>query len=301
LTYVKRAAALPCGTMPHPVEYHYDRGGFAMENATPLQRYEDFQRLHAAGCFVIPNPWDAGSARALAGMGFKALATTSAGFAWSRGKPDYGVTLAEALQYFSDVVRAVRIPVSADFEGCFARDPEGVQANVLAALGTGLCGVSIEDSTQQAAAPLYDFALAVERVRAARKAIEAYGKPVVLTARFEGFLVGTADLGEAVKRLSAYADAGADCLYAPGLRTPEQISAIVRAVAPKAVNVLVGAPFTSVAELAQLGVRRISVGGALARSAWSAFLAAASEIAGAGTFGGFAGIVQTADMNKLMG
>jgi methylisocitrate lyase len=271
------------------------------ENATPMERYQAFQRLHASGCFVIPNPWDAGSARALAGLGFKALATTSAGFAWTRGKPDYGVTLPEALQYFADVVRAVELPVSADFEGGFAREPEGVQANVLAALRTGLCGLSIEDSTQQPAAPLHDFALAVERVRAARRAIEAFGKPVVLTARFEGFLVGVADLGEAVKRLSAYAEAGADCLYAPGIRTPEQIGAIVRAVAPKAVNVLVGAPFTNVAALTALGVRRISVGGALARSAWSGFLAAAKEIAGAGTFGGFEGIVSNPEMNRLMG
>jgi 2-methylisocitrate lyase-like PEP mutase family enzyme len=267
---------------------------------TPDQRYQDFQRLHQSGCFVIPNPWDVGSARALEQMGFKALATTSSGFAWSHGRPDYDIGLADALQYFREVAQAVALPVSADFEGCFATEPEGVQRNVAAALATGICGVSIEDSTQDPAAPIYPLGLSVERVRAARRAIDAFGKPVVLTARFEGFLVGVADLDEAVKRLGAYAEAGADCLYAPGIRTDEQIRTIVRAVAPKSVNLLVAADFTTVAKAAELGVRRISVGGALARSAWNGFLKAARDIAGAGTFGGLGGIVSNADMNKLM-
>jgi 2-methylisocitrate lyase-like PEP mutase family enzyme len=271
-----------------------------MDHATPIGRYEEFERLHQSGCFVIPNPWDVGSARALQGLGFKALATTSSGFAWSRGKPDYHVTLPQALQYFRDVAGSVELPVSADFEGCFAKEPEGVHRNVLAALASGICGVSIEDSTREGSSPLFEFGLALERVRAARKAIDEYGKPVVLTARFEGFLVGVADLDQAVKRLCAYAEAGAHCLYAPGIRTTEQISAVVRALAPKAVNVLVGADFTSVEALAQLGVRRISVGGALARSAWTGFLQAAREIAGHGTFRSFSGIVQTGEMNQLM-
>jgi 2-methylisocitrate lyase-like PEP mutase family enzyme len=271
-----------------------------MDVATPIQRYEAFKRMHQSGCFVIPNPWDVGSARALQQLGFKALATTSSGLAWSRGKPDNHVALPEVLQHLRDLTSAVDLPISADFEACFATEPEGVHRNVLAALGTGICGISIEDATQDPAAPLFEFDLAVERVRAARKAIDDRGRPVVLTARFEGFLVGVADLGEAQKRLSAYAEAGADCLYAPGIRTPEAIGTIVRTVAPKAVNVLVAADFASVDALAALGVRRISVGGALARSAWTGFLAAAREIATHGTFRSFAGIVQGGDMNGLM-
>jgi 2-methylisocitrate lyase-like PEP mutase family enzyme len=272
-----------------------------MENATPIERYGEFRRLHQSGCFVIPNAWDAGSARALQRLGFKAIATTSSGFAWSRGKPDNHVPLPEVLQHFRDIARSVALPVSGDFEACFAKEPEGVHRNVVAALETGICGVSIEDATRESGSPLFELDLAIERVRAARTAVEDYGRPVVLTARFEGFLVGVADLDQAVKRLCAYAEAGADCLYAPGIRTAEQITAIVRAVAPKPVNVLVGADFSSVELLAALGVRRISVGGALARSAWTAFLRAAKEIAEHGTFRGFSGIVQTGEMNGLMG
>ena len=271
-----------------------------MTRDTPTERYEAFQRLHQSGCFVIPNPWDAGSARALEGLGFKALATTSSGFAWSRGRPDNQVSMQDVVRYFRDVVSAVRLPVSADFENGFAHDPDQVYENVGTALQAGICGISIEDATQDASAPLYEPALAVARVRAARAAIAAFGKPVVLTARFEGFLVGMPSLDEALKRLAQYAEAGADCLYAPGIRTPEQISAIVGAVAPKAVNVLVGADFTTVQALADMGVRRISVGGALARTAWTGFMQAAKEIANEGTFKRFAGIVPNADMNKLM-
>jgi 2-methylisocitrate lyase-like PEP mutase family enzyme len=271
-----------------------------MNVSTPAARYEAFQCLHRSGCFVIPNPWDVGSARILQQMGFQALATTSAGFAWTRGKPDYGLALPEVLQHLRELAAAVELPVNADFEDCFAVQPDGVHRNVLAGIETGICGISIEDSTRDAAPPLFDFALAVDRVRAARAAIDESGLPVVLTARFEGFLVGLPDLGEAQRRLCAYADAGADCLYAPGIVTPEQIGTIVRAVAPKAVNVLVGSDFTTVERLASLGVRRISVGGALARAAWNGFLGAAREIADKGTFGGLSGIVASREMNRIV-
>ena len=243
-----------------------------------------FRRLHEAGCFVIPNPWDLGSARLLAQLGFPALATTSSGFAWSLGRSDNHVSLAEALAHIRSIAHGVEIPVNADFEGGFAVTPAEVAANVAAAAGTGIAGLSIEDSTGDAARPLFDFALAVERIRAARQAIDAGGTGVLLTGRSEGFIVGRPDLAETVRRLTAYAEAGADCLYAPGLRTRAEITAVVQAVAPKPVNVLVGSDFTTVAELAGMGVRRISVGGALARAAWGGFLQAAREIAERGTF-----------------
>ena len=239
-----------------------------------------FRELHASGCFVIPNPWDAGSARLLEGVGFQALASTSSGYAWSTGRRDNQITVEDALAHFSAISSAVRIPVNGDFEGGFAVEPEGVEANFARAAQTGVAGLSIEDSTGNADAPLYDFALAVERVRAAR----AGAPEVVLTGRCESFLVGRPDLDETIRRLIAYAEAGADCLYAPGLRKLDDIRAVVNAVAPKPVNVLVSAGFTDVAELAALGVRRISVGGALARAAWKGFLDAATEIAEQGTF-----------------
>ena len=243
-----------------------------------------FRRLHEAGCFVMPNPWDVGSARALEQMGFAALATTSAGLAWTLGRADTRVTLEEALAHLRDVAGAVSVPVNADFEGGYAVDPDEVAANVKRAAETGIAGLSIEDSSRDAAAPLLDAALAVERVRAARRAIDESGSGIVLTARSEGFVVGRPDLDETVRRLRAYADAGADCLYAPRLTTVEQITAVVAAAAPKPVNLLINAPFITVAEAARLGVRRISVGGTLARTAWAGFLEAAREIAGAGTF-----------------
>jgi len=256
-----------------------------------------FRDLHASGCFVIPNPWDLGSARVLEQLGFRALATTSSGFAWSQGRPDSGVTLEQALDHFGTIAQGVEIPVNGDFEGAFAIEPEGVAANMARAAATGIAGVSIEDSTGNAAEPLFDFALAVERVRAARKGIDQSGLPVLLTGRSEGYLVGRADLAETVRRLTAYAEAGADCLYAPGLRTKEDIAAVVAAVAPKPVNVLVGSDFTTVSALAQLGVRRISVGGALARAAWAGFLSAAKEIAERGTFAQLGHAVSFADIN----
>lgn len=264
---------------------------------TRTDRSVDFRALHASGCFVIPNPWDVGSARYLAMLGFKALATTSSGFAWTQGRSDNRVTIDEALVHFRAIATSVEVPVNGDFEGGFAIDPEGVAANVTRATMTGIAGVSIEDSTGDAAEPLFDFGLSVERIRAARSAIDATGIRVLLTGRSEGFIVGRPDLPETIRRLSAYADAGADCLYAPGIRTMAEITAVVRAVAPKPVNVLVGSDFTTVSELADAGVRRISVGGALARAAWTGFISAATEIAERGTFEGLARAVPFAEID----
>jgi len=254
---------------------------------THVDRAATFQRLHESGCFVMPNPWDVGSARALEKLGFKALATTSAGFAWTLGRPDNHVTLDEALAHLRAVVDAVGVPVNADFEGGFAVDPQQVGKNVRLAVVTGVAGLSIEDSTGDESRPLHDFGLAVERIRAAREAIEESGTGVVLTGRSEGFVVGRPDIDETIRRLRAYAEAGADCLYAPRIGTVEHISAIIDAVSPKPVNLLINAPFITVAEAAELGVRRISVGGTLARTAWAGFVQAAQEIAEAGTFSGF--------------
>jgi methylisocitrate lyase len=254
------------------------------------ERVEAFHRLHADGCFVMPNPWDVGSAVALEQMGFKALATTSAGHAWTLARPDNGLQLHETLEHLRQVSAAVEVPVNADFEGGFADDPEEVAANVRLAAATGIAGLSIEDSTGDANEPLYAFDLAVERVRAARRAIDMSGTGILLTGRSEGFVVGRPDLEETIRRLEAYAEAGADCLYAPRIETTEQVSAVVAAVAPKPVNLLANAPFITVVEAASLGVRRISVGGTLARTAWAGFLAAAEEIAVDGTFSRFDGL-----------
>lgn len=232
----------------------------------------------------MPNPWDIGSARLLVRLGFPALATTSAGFAWTIGKQDNHVTLEEALAHLRTMSAAVDLPINADFEGAFAVDAETAGKNIGAAARTGIAGVSIEDSSGDAENPLFDFALSVERVRAAREAIDASGTGVVLTARSEGFIANRPDLDETIRRLKAYADAGADCLYAPGIRDHAQIKAVVDAVAPKPVNALVSAPFATVAEIAALGVRRISVGGAIARAAWGGAFEAAREIAEDGTF-----------------
>ena len=259
---------------------------------------EVFRRLHESGCFVIPNPWDVGSARLLTRLGFPALATTSSGFAWSLGRPDNGVSLEEALAHFRAIARSVELPVNADFEGGFAVEPAEVGANVAAAAATGIAGLSIEDSTGDPARPLFDLTLAVERIRAARRAIDRSGSGVLLTGRSEGFLVGRPDLAETIRRLTAYAEAGADCLYAPGIRTRAEITSVVGAVAPKPVNVLVGSDFATVAELADAGVRRISVGGALARAAWAGFLQAAKEIAELGTFTGLARAIPFAEINR---
>jgi methylisocitrate lyase len=248
------------------------------------ERCRTFRKLHESGCFVIPNPWDIGSARLLASLGFPALATTSSGFAWTLGRRDNHVTLAEALAHFRALAESVELPINGDFEGGFAIEPAAVAANVAQAATTGVAGLSIEDSTGDAANPLFDFQLSVERIRAARKAINQSGSDVLLVGRSEGFIVGRPDLAETIRRLTAYAEAGADCLYAPGIRSQQDIAAVVKAVAPKPVNILVGSDFTTVSELAALGVRRISIGGALARAAWGSFLEAAREIAEQGTF-----------------
>ena len=258
-----------------------------------------FRQLHQSGCFVIPNPWDIGSARLLEQFGFKALATTSSGFAWSLGRADNHVTVDEALAHLRAISSAVNVPVNADFEGGFAVEPEGVAKNVAAACETGIAGLSIEDSSGDAANPLFDFDFSVARIKAARAAIDRSGTGVLLTARSEGFLVGRPDLAETIRRLKAYGAAGADCLYAPRLGDMSQIKAVIDAVAPKPVNVLVGSDFTTVAELAAAGARRISVGGGLARTAWRGFIDAAREIAEKGTFSGLGRGIPFAEIEGL--
>jgi 2-methylisocitrate lyase-like PEP mutase family enzyme len=258
-----------------------------------------YRRLHESGCFVMPNPWDIGSARLLVNLGFRAVATTSAGFAWSVGRRDTEISLEVALAHLRALSGSVDVPVNADFEDGFAKEPERVAAHVSAAAATGIAGLSIEDSTGSRQGPLYEFDLSVERIKAARRAIDDSGSGVLLTGRSEGFIAGRPDIDETIKRLVAYADAGADCLYAPGVRSPADVSAIVRAVAPKPVNVLVGGDYFTVAQLADLGVRRISVGGALARAALTAFLAAAKEIAEQGTFTSLARTISVPELNAL--
>jgi 2-methylisocitrate lyase-like PEP mutase family enzyme len=264
-------------------------------------KVEAFRTLHQEGCFVMPNPWDTGSAVVLEQMGFEALATTSAGFAWSVGRPDQKVERAEMLEHLREIAGAVDVPVNADFEGGYADDPERVAESVALAAATGIAGLSIEDSTRHGDEPLYPFDLAVERIRAARQAIDESGTGIVLTGRSEGFVAGRPDLDETIRRLQAYADAGADCLYAPFVDTTEQVSAIVAAVAPKPVNLLVHKPFITVSEAAGLGVRRISIGGSLARVAQASFAAAAQEIADDGTFTRFANLPNNAAVNAVFG
>ncbi|MCA0199507.1 MAG: isocitrate lyase/phosphoenolpyruvate mutase family protein [Proteobacteria bacterium] len=259
-----------------------------------------FKDLHRSGCFVIPNPWDLGSARYLASLGFKALATTSSGFAWTIAHADNQAGVDDVLAHLQKLTAAVDLPVNADFEDGFSTDTAGVEANVARACAAGIAGLSIEDSTPRADQPLRSLADSVARIRAARRAIDAAGGDVILVGRAENFIAGRPDLDDTVARLCAYADAGADCLYAPGLTTDDQVAAVVRAVAPKPVNVLVGQAGFTVERLAALGVRRISVGGALARSAWGAFMAAAREIADHGTFGCFAHAASGRDINALM-
>jgi 2-methylisocitrate lyase-like PEP mutase family enzyme len=269
--------------------------------ATPAEKRIAFRKLHEAGCFVLPNPFDVGGALALQHLGFKAIASTSAGFAWSIGKSDNRVTLEEVLAHLTSLCAAVDLPVNADFEGGFAHKPEKVAANVARAVQTGVAGLSIEDSTGDAAKPLYERAFAIERIKAARAAIDADNSGVVLVGRCEGFLVGQGDLAMVIDRLSAYAEAGADCLYAPGIRSKEQIATLVKAMHPKPVNILVGSPGLTVAELADLGVRRISVGGSLARAAWGGFMRASREIAEKGTFTEFGNGSPGVELNKMFG
>jgi len=264
-------------------------------------RRETFRVLHESGCFVMPNPWDIGTARVLAQIGFPAIATTSSGLAWSMGRRDNSMSMDETVRHLRTLAQSVDVPVNADFENGFAIMPAEVADNVAAAVTTGVAGLSIEDSTGDESNPLFEFSLAVDRIRAARRAIDESSTGVLLTGRSEGFIVGRPDLAETIRRLTAYAEAGADCLYAPGIREKDQIAALVRAVAPKPVNVLVGSDFTTVAELAALGVRRISVGGALARAAWGSFLYAAQEIAEHGTFARLTAAVPFPVLNRRFG
>jgi 2-methylisocitrate lyase-like PEP mutase family enzyme len=263
------------------------------------ERRRAFRRLHESGCFVIPNPWDAGSARYLQRLGFKALATTSAGCAWSYGVPDGAAGLDATLDNIRAIVGATDLPVNADLESGFAVTPEGVAANVAACIAAGVAGLSIEDSTGRPEAPLHVLDVAVERLRAARAAIDATQTGVLLVGRAECYLVGHPDpLGESLRRLTAYADAGADVLYAPGAVARDDIAAIVSAVAPRPVNVVVPRNIgLTVADLAALGVRRISVGGAFARAAWTGFARAAETLAQQGTFAGLDDILSSATLN----
>jgi 2-methylisocitrate lyase-like PEP mutase family enzyme len=264
------------------------------------RRRAAFRALHESGCFLLPNPWDVGSARILQHLGFRALATTSAGMAFSMALPDGSVPRAAVLAHLRTIVEATDIPVNADFEAGFASDAAGVAESVRLCVETGVAGLSIEDATKDRTAPLYDLPVAVERLRAARAAIDASGTGVVLTARAECFLVGHPDpLRESIRRLDAYAAAGADCLYAPGLRTPEDVLAVVKAVAPKPVNVLASAPGFPVRQLADLGARRISVGGAFARAAYGALLRAAREAAERGTFEALGDASPPGELNAL--
>jgi 2-methylisocitrate lyase-like PEP mutase family enzyme len=260
-----------------------------------------FHQLHRSGCFLLPNPWDVGSARYLQSLGFKALASTSSGLAWSQGRPDNGLPLAQVLAHLRSMVDATDLPLNADFENGFGADAPSVANSVRLAVEAGVAGLSIEDSTGLASTPLFSLAEATERVRAARDAIDAAGGDTLLVARAECFLVGKTDLNEVIARLRAYADVGADCLYAPGVRTPEHIAALVQALAPKPVNVLVGSPSDfNLGKLAELGARRVSVGGALARAAWGGFMRAAQTLA-EGRFDGFAGTPSHGDIDKLFG
>jgi 2-methylisocitrate lyase-like PEP mutase family enzyme len=266
---------------------------------TVADKRKAFRKLHEAGCFVIPNPWNVGTARYLQGLGFKALATTSAGHAHSLGYPDGAQSRDAVLAHYRELVEATDVPLNADFENGFADDPDGVADSVIRCIATGVAGLSIEDSPKSET-PLYDFDLSVARVKAARAAVDRAGGEVVFTARAENFIRGVPDLDDAIRRLKAYAAAGADCLYAPGIRTREQIEAVVEAVAPKPVNFLGGGALGfTVSDLAAMGVRRISVGGSLARVAMHAFVRTATEIAQEGKFDGFAGLVTNAELNKF--
>lgn len=266
---------------------------------TVAEKRAAFRALHTSGCFVLPNPWDAGSARYLQTLGFPALATTSSGFAWSVGHADNSLPREAILAHLRELVEATDLPVNADFEGGFGADPAGVAESVKLAVGTGVAGLSLEDSTGDAAAPLRPIEVAVERLKAARRAIDETGGDTLLVGRAENFIAGVPDLDDTIARLKAYAEAGADCLYAPGIQTREQILAVVAAVAPKPVNLLIGStsPLT-VQEVAALGVRRISVGGALARAAWGGFMQAAQALAN-GRFDGFAGAAPGSELNGL--
>jgi 2-methylisocitrate lyase-like PEP mutase family enzyme len=269
-----------------------------MPRPSVAEKRAAFRKLHESGCFVIPNPWDVGSARYLQGLGFKALASTSSGFAWSQAEADTAVGVDTVLAHLKEICAVTDVPVNADFEGGYADDPAGVAKNVTRCCETGVAGLSIEDSTGDKAKPLYEIPVAVERMKAARAAIDKTAPDVLLTGRAEGFIAGVPDLEQMIARLKAYAAAGADVLYAPGIKTRDQIEAVVKAVAPKPVNFLNGAAFGhTVADIAAIGVRRISVGGALARSAWGGFMRTAKSIAEQGSFEGFKDAANGGELN----
>lgn len=267
---------------------------------TVAEKRAAFRALHAQGCFVIPNPWDSGSARYLEGLGYKALATTSSGFAWSRGHADGALSRDQILAHLRELVAATDLPVNADFENGFAADAQGVAESVRLAVETGVAGLSIEDSTGNPDDPLFPIDVAVERLCAARRAIDAAGGDTLLVGRAENFFANRPDLDDTIARLRAYAEAGADCLYAPGIKTREQIAAVVAAVAPKPVNLLVGATSElTMADIAALGVRRVSVGGGMARAAWGGFIRAARTLAEQGRFDGFADATPGTELNAF--
>lgn len=270
------------------------------DRPSPADKRRTYRELHKAGCFVLPNPWDIGTARYFQHLGFKALASTSAGYAFTQGMPDAAVTRDQMLAHLRDLCAATDVPVNADYEGGYADDPDGVATNVHLCIETGVAGLSIEDSTSDDSHPLYDFDLALARVKAARAAIDKAGSDVVFTARTEGFIRNRLDIDETIRRLNAFASAGADCLYAPGIRSREHIEAVVKAVAPKPVNVLMptNLGFT-VSDLAAMGVRRISVGGTMARVAWTAVLKSARDIMENGKFDSFAGVMPNAELNAF--
>jgi 2-methylisocitrate lyase-like PEP mutase family enzyme len=264
------------------------------------EKRKTFRKLHEQGCFVIPNPWNVGSARYLQGLGFKALATTSSGHAHSEGYADGAQSRDQVLAHFAELAAATDVPLNADFEDGLADTLDGLAESVTRCIATGVSGLSIEDSPNDGKTPLYDLDTAVTRVKAARAAIDRAGGDVVFTARAENFVRGVNDLDDAIRRLKAYAAAGADCLYAPGINKREQIEAVVKAVAPKPVNFLNSGAFGfTVADLAAMGVRRISVGGSLARVAMHAFIRTATEIAQDGKFDGFGGLITNAELNKF--
>lgn len=267
---------------------------------TVAEKRAAFRELHKSGCFVIPNPWDVASARWLQGMGFKALASTSAGFAWSQCLPDNAVTREMVLAHLRELVESTDVPINADFEGGFADEPAGVAESVALGVDTGVAGLSIEDSRRDKDNPVYSIEEAAARIAAARGAIDRKGGDTLLVGRAENFFVARPDLDDTIARLKAYSAAGADCLYAPGISKPEQIKAVVQAVAPKPVNLLIGTPMgLTVKDAEALGVRRISIGGSLARSAWGGFLRAAKQIAEEGRFDAFAEAAPGIEINKF--
>jgi 2-methylisocitrate lyase-like PEP mutase family enzyme len=271
-----------------------------MTKPSAAEKRKIFRQLHGAGCFVIPNPWNVGSARYLQGLGFPALATTSSGYAHSQGCADGALSAEAVLAHFRELATAIDVPLNADFEDGLADDLDGLAQNVTRCVATGVAGLSIEDSPNNGAAPLYPFDVAVDRVKAARAAIDRAGGDVLFTARAEGFIRGVPDLDDVIRRLRAFKDAGADCLYAPGIKTRDQIEAVVTAVAPKPVNFLNSGAFGfTVGDLAAMGVRRISVGGSLARVAMHGFIRVATEIARDGKFDGFAGVTSNAELNEF--